>query len=213
MAAPISSKKPDVRLEIPRDGMRLVTKALLGRVLRAAFRQLGVTLQIDGADAASTGADGTQHFKINAAGAADECAHQWQPRAVSSTSITLSPGTITIPGVADPVVPTLGGDPLTDDPPPELTVDDTDLNIIYLKVSVTLTTSNGFVTGYTHSAAIIVCEATTQTSTDSIRYFELFRWQANTLVSTTRRFNIGLMARDTGAGTTTAEWLDWTAAS
>lgn len=71
------------------------------------------------------------------------------PGAGATLDVTVTPGYIA------GFTPTIGGDPITDDPPPELSIADSGTQIIYLELSVTLTAVNDFVYKSVFSSAVI----------------------------------------------------------
>lgn len=212
-----SASSKQARLDIPSGGLRFVTKDMLRRILRSLGRQMGIDIQIDGATRSSSSGS-TLSFQVPAGStaAADASVQHWRPSFVDATHITISPGSCTLieTGGTNEVSPTFDGDLITADPPPQLTVHATSLNYVYLKIAIdTITLSNDFVVSFVKDAVTIVAETTEQTSDDTVRYFELFRWQASALVAQTRRYNIGLRVRDDGSNTSTPVWLDWLASS
>jgi hypothetical protein len=185
-------------------GLGPTFKAWLESALRNIARAAGVQLSIDGAESASVGADGSMRFKVSPGIAAD--AHNWQPRFVSLTKLTMSPGKV------NGVYPTIGGTSVNASTRPELTVDASALNYVYLKVPCTLVTSSSFVTSATQGSPIIEAALSLPSSTTSNRYFLLFTWQAGALVSQTSYLSIGWKAEDDQTATSTPVFRDWAAA-
>jgi len=131
--------------------------------------------------------------------------HNFQPSRVNAELITLSPGTI------NGNYPTIGGTSINTDPRPQLTIVSTTgtTNIVYAVVTFTLTTDNGFVTGFTGSSYTIESYTSAQSNTATKRYIELFRWRNGALLSTTQYWNIGLRAEDSGSASSNAVWVQW----
>lgn len=138
-------------------------------------------------------------------------AHNWQPMAVSNTTLTLSPGKVN--GVYPTITPSGGSaTSVNTTPRPALTVDATALNYVYLKVPVTKVISSGFVESATQGSPVIEAATTEPTSTQSNRYFTLFTWQEGKLVSQISFGNIGWKAEDDQTATSNAVFRDWMAA-
>lgn len=131
--------------------------------------------------------------------------HNFQPSRVNAELITLSPGTI------NGNYPTIGGTSINTDPRPQLTIVSTTgtTNIVYAVVTFTLTTDNGFVTGFTGSSYTIESYTSAQSNTSTKRFIELFRWRNGALLSTTQYWNIGLRAEDSGSASSNAVWVQW----
>lgn len=138
----------------------------------------------------------------------------WEPIFVDATHILISPGSFNL---TVPFIDTGGGTmvALNATTPPQLTVDASALQIIYLVVDTNLqTNADNFVTGFTlksptSSNLTIEAHSTVQASTNTKRFFELCRWQAGALVNRTRYNNISARAEDNGTATATANWVTW----
>lgn len=125
----------------------------------------------------------------------------FQPVRISATEITVSPGTL------NDSTPRISGTLLTADPAPRLTVPATGLRIVYLVLTATLTVNAAnYVTGFTITSLNVEAFSSAQTSTNTVRYFELFRWQDGKLLNRTRYTSFFVRAEDNNTATGTALW-------
>lgn len=90
-----------IRLQRPPGSTLVVKWPVLISLLQTAFRQIGWRLQIDGAESARSGSDGTLQFKIKPGGAAD----------VIHPFYILADGTLHA-GTVNGVIPELSGAPI-----------------------------------------------------------------------------------------------------
>lgn len=198
------------KIRIPRMGP-LVTRGNLIRILEQLEPHLGVELHIDGLQRAQTVSGGGLKLQLPASTAAgtSEIWSNFQPVLVDATHITVSNGSFNL------TTPFIGGTAINASTPPQLTVHVSDLQIVYLVVDTTLSTNaDNFVTGFTiksptSSNLTIEAHSSAQTSTNTKRFIELFRWQAGALVNRTRYNNISARAEDNGTATGTANWVTW----
>jgi hypothetical protein len=205
-----SNKEGREKIRIARMGPLVTSKQLL-RILEQLEPLLGVELHIDGLQRAQTLSGGGLKLQLPASTAAgtSEIWSNWQPTFVSSTAITVSPGSFNL------TTPFIGGTAINASTPPQLTVHATSLQIVYLVVDTTIQTNiDNFVTGFTiksptSSNLTIEAHSSAQTSTNTKRFFELFRWQAGALVNRTRYNNISARAEDDGIATGNAYWVTW----
>lgn len=120
--------------------------------------------------------------------------HPWKPTLVNSEAITITAGYVN--GVA--------ASPLS------LAVHATSLNYVYLEITYSLNITSGYVTSMTISSRTIAANITGLPSdTSTKKYFLLFTWQASARVTQGTYWNIGILARDDGSSTSTAEILSW----
>lgn len=139
-----------------------------------------------------------------AAAAVVSYTHNWQPTKVTASTLTINPG------VAVGGYPTIGGTSIIDGP--TLTVSGSTFYYVYLKVTVTLTTVSGYVTGMTVTGRVITAETTTKSSTSTDRYFLLFTWQSGALVQQLMFWNFDMDAVDDGTSTSTPTFRTWPSA-
>lgn len=134
--------------------------------------------------------------------------HNWQPKKVDATHITISSG-----DVAGEVA-TIGGVSLDATTPPQLEVSATDLVYVYVKLVYSLSYSaDGVVlTSSPVTSREISAETGEQTNTDTDRWFLLFKWQAGKLVEQKRFYSIGVRVGDNGGGGGTPIYETWIAA-
>jgi len=199
------------KIRIPRLGPVVTSKQLI-RILEQLEPLLGVELQIDGLQRAQTVTGGALKLQLplsTAAGTSDEIWSNFQPVLVDATHITVSNGSFNL------TTPYIGGTAINASTPPQLTVHVSDLQIVYLVVDTTIqTNADSFVTGFTiksptSSNLTIEAHSSAQTSTNTKRYIELFRWQAGALVNRSRYNNISARAEDNGSANGTANWVTW----
>lgn len=129
-------------------------RALVERTLDQLCRASGQSIQIDGAQSGSTGADGTQQFRIPAGtgGSTD----------ASAPFYVRSDGSV-VPGTIGGVTPTIGGDAIDDSPPPTLTISGSGTDYVVATINSTLSVYDGvFVEGYSAISSVVF----TATSTD-----------------------------------------------
>lgn len=205
----MQSEKP--KLQIP--GTRgVLLRREFAKVMRQLQGYLGIDIEIEGVQRARTGPAGEMFFKLPPASttaASTEIWSNFQPTLVDSTHITVSNGSFNL------TTPYIGGTAINASTPPQLTVDASALQIVYLVVDTTIqTNASNYVTGFvikspTSSNLTIEAFSTAQTSTNSKRYIELFRWQAGALVNRTRYNNIGAQVRDDGTASGVPVWQLW----
>jgi hypothetical protein len=131
----LSSPPKKLRLGRMPAGVGPSFKAWLDSTLRQMGRALGVQVQIDGAESASTGSDGSLRFKINPGGTTS---HPFLCPSTTdgSTASTIVGGTVN--GVSATNL--------------SLTISATGTKYVYLDVTYTAgVTTNGYVIGYTGS--------------------------------------------------------------
>lgn len=212
----MNAKKDPPKIRIPRKG-RLVTKEQFIQVMRQLEPHLGIDIEIEGVQRAQSAPGGQFRFSQlpgGAAGSSDEIWSNFQPTFVDATHITVSNGSFNL---TTPFIDTGGGTmvAINATTPPQLTVDASALQIVYLVVDTTLqTNASNYVTGFTlksptSSNLTIEAFSTAQTSTNTKRYIELFRWQAGALVNRSRYNNIGAQVRDDGTATGVPVWQTW----
>lgn len=130
--------------------------------------------------------------------------HNWKPKVVDLTHLTINSGSV------NSISATIGGVPLTDDPPPQLLVDDVDLNYICLKIVHTLSITSGRINSMAISAREVEANTTgLPSSTSTEKYYLLFTWQAGRLVAQNAYDNFGMEARDDGTSTSTPDYRTW----
>lgn len=153
MAISSSSAKKPIRSPRFPEGLS-PWRALVERTLDQLCRASGQSIQIDGATSGSTGADGTQQFRIPAGtgGSTD----------ASAPFYVRSDGSV-VPGTIGGVTPTIGGDAIDDSPPPTLTISGSGTVYVVATISLTLEVDAGvFVEGYSAISSIVL----TATGTD-----------------------------------------------
>jgi len=102
----------------------------------------------------STGADGTQQFRIPAGtgGSTD----------ASAPFYVRSDGSV-VPGTIGGVTPTIGGDDIDDSPPPTLSISGSGTDYVVVTINSTLSVDGGvYVEGYSAISSVVI----TATSTD-----------------------------------------------
>lgn len=201
--------KPKIKLPKPRG---VLLRKEMVQIMRQLEEHLGISIDIEGAQMAQTGPGGQFRFSQLPSGATAASTEIWsnfQPTLVDSTHITVSNGSFNL------TTPFIGGTAINASTPPQLTVDASALQIVYLVVDTTIqTNASNYVTGFvikspTSSNLTIEAFSTAQTSTNSKRYIELFRWQAGALVNRTRYNNIGAQVRDDGTASGVPVWQIW----
>ena len=177
---------------------------LMKSVLPAIGRALGVKISIQGAESASQQADGSMNFKIAPGGAGGGGNHNWQPTKVDATHLTISYGAV------NGTVAEIYTVPLTDSPAPELEVHETSLNYVFVRITYSLTTTDGYVVSMTISA-VDIGDNTTGLPSDTAteKHFLLFTWQEGALVTQAAFWNFSIIARDDGTLTSTPEFVTW----
>ena len=207
----MKAERDKPKLKLPKPRGVLLRREMVG-VMRQLEEHLGISIDIEGAQTAQTGPGGQFRFSqlpSGAAAAATEIWSNFQPVLVDSTHITVSNGSFNL------TTPFIGGTAINASTPPQLTVDASALQIVYLVVDTTIqTNASNYVTGFvikspTSSNLTIEAFSTAQTSTNSKRYIELFRWQAGALVNRTRYNNIGAQVRDDGTASGVPVWQLW----
>lgn len=207
----MKAERDKPKLKLPKPRGVLLRKEMV-QIMRQLEEHLGISIDIEGAQMAQTGPGGQFRFSQLPSGAAAASTEIWsnfQPTLVDSTHITVSNGSFNL------TTPYIGGTAINASTPPQLTVDASALQIVYLVVDTTIqTNASNYVTGFvikspTSSNLTIEAFSTAQTSTNSKRYIELFRWQAGALVNRTRYNNIGAQVRDDGTASGVPVWQLW----
>ncbi len=206
---PGTTDKKEVRL--PREPSDLYSwRKWVVAALKALAGAAGVNLSVQGASRVQRLTDNNVHIDLpEAAAATEEIWSNFQPTFVDATHITVSNGSFNL------TTPFIGGTAINATTPPQLTVDASALQIVYLVVDTTIqTNADNYVTGFTiksptSSNLTIEAFSTAQTSTNTKRYIELFRWQAGALVNRSRYNNIGAQVRDDGTATGVPVWQTW----
>jgi len=207
----MKAERDKPKLKLPKPRGVLLRREMAG-IMRQLEEHLGISIEIEGAQTAQSGPGGQFRFSqlpSGSAAAATEIWSNFQPVLVDSTHITVSNGSF------NSTTPFIGGTAINASTPPQLTVDASALQIVYLVVDTTIqTNASNYVTGFvikspTSSNLTIEAFSSAQTSTNSKRYIELFRWQAGALVNRTRYNNLGAQVRDNGTASGVPVWQLW----
>ena len=187
-----SAQTPTLRLPPMPKGYKAL-KAWLAAALRRIGQLSGTSIQIDGADGASVGTDGTMRFKVGAGGAA-----ALQGLDVSSAGKVIA---ATVMGV----MPTIGGTSLDDGTPPLLTIASTGTKYIVVTVTGTFALKGSTFVLPTFSAAPTV---TITVETTDPGYAGTHNVSTGTFKFLLATFVDGVKTAQNGHGPITAEICD-----
>lgn len=143
MSAGAASSQKKVRVVLPSRGGNLVFKEDLTAALQSLARQLGMVIQVDGAQTARTDANGDIQIKMGASGAA----------AAPSQGLDVGTDGKVIAATVMGVMPTIDGTSLDDATPPALTISSSGTRYIVVNVTGTFTLKGTTFVMPTYSAA------------------------------------------------------------
>lgn len=181
---------------------RLAVESFLHQLAKAVGKQI----EIKGATSSQGDGSDILSFDVPGAGAgtATSDGHNWKAKKVDDTHITIGSGTVNAVGAK------IGGVSIYAETPPQLLVDATDLNYIVLKITHTLSITDGRINSMTISDRDIEANTTgLPSSTSTEKYYLLLTWQAGALVAQNAYDNFGIEARDDGTSTSTPVYRTW----
>jgi len=215
MGAPATSEKKEVRMTRAPAGLVPWQEWIVSLITQIAA-SVGVRVSVQGARRSAKNGGGELHFDIEPGAGTGTTPpdHNWKVQVVDTTHVTVSPGYV------NTGVPTISvsGTPTAIDtvPAPQLVVSSSVLNYIYLKVTRTVNTVSSRVTGQTITAREILAYSSTQTSTNTVRFFLLATHDpsqpAASRVTQSRYWNFEFDCIDDGTATSTPESRSWVAA-
>ena len=186
-----SNPEHKLRVVKPPGALRVVFWDDLLSLLQSLFRKVGWSLQIDGAESASAGVDGTLRFKI-------------KPATTSTQGLDVGSDGKVIAATVMGVMPTIGGTRLDAGTPPNLTIPGSGTRYVVITITGTFQITDSIFVKPTFSGdptVVITLETTAPTYSDTISSSGVFKLLHATFVD-------GVRTSQNGHGPITCDLCD-----